>query len=99
MEDLPGAEIFHNFALLMLWFPFISEGLITWQYADGSNRRVFWFLFTVMLAVPFKTVSPVCSLGLLVGVPEIPTTSPHLARRASAAVIRWSRLSGGSVTG
>lgn len=53
MEDLPTADILHNFALLVLWFPFIGEGLSVWQYVDRSSRRVFWFTFTVMFALPF----------------------------------------------
>lgn len=53
VEDLPTEDIFHNFALLVLWFPFISEGVSVWQCVDGSSRRVFWFLFTVKLALPF----------------------------------------------
>jgi len=36
----------------------------------------------------------VCSQGLLVGMPEVPTTGLHLAERCSVDVIRWSRLSG-----
>lgn len=39
------------------------------------------------------------SQGLLVGMPEIPSTSPHLAERSSLGVIRWSRLSGGLLQG
>lgn len=53
VEDLSTEDIFHNFVLLVLWFPFISEGVSVWHYVDGSSRRVFWFLFTVKLALPF----------------------------------------------
>lgn len=93
MEDLPTPDIFHNSALLALCFPFISEGLSIWQYVDGSSGSI--FCLQLRLLCPFKTVSPVCSLGLLVGMPEIPTTGPHVVERSGVDVIRWSRLSGG----